>query len=143
MKSFSQAREKLERFGIRDTGGYAEILVAEALHATRNACGVQKGYDLVCKHFGRIEVRSRTLPRDGRNETRLEISGNKANGFDTFVGVLFAADLSVIGGFMLPHNEAIALAEKQKFRRIPFHVGASHAKAVDITDALKRAQTNV
>lgn len=143
MKQFSQARQQLEKFGIRDSGDYAEVLVAKALGAARNASGVQKGYDLLCPRLGKIEVRSRTLPRNGRNETRLEIPKEKANGFDVFAGVLFAADMSVIGGFLLPHDEALALAGNQKYLRIPFQVGAAHAKAIDITAQLQEAQENV
>jgi hypothetical protein len=138
MKQFSQAREQLEKFGIRDSGDYAEVLVAKALGAARNTRGVQKGCDLLCAKLGRIEVRSRTLPRDGRNETRLEVPKEKANGFDVFAGVLFAADMSVIGGFLLPHDEALALAESQKYLRIPFQVGAAHRRQPTSQHSYKR-----
>jgi hypothetical protein len=143
MKQFSQAREQLEKFGIRDSGDYAEVLAARALGVTRNESGVQKGYDLYCPKLGRIEVRSRTLPRDGRKETRLEVPKEKANGFDIFVGILFAADISIIGGFLLPHDEVLALAGNQKYLRIPFEVGAGHPKAVNITAQLREAQKNI
>ena len=89
MKQFCKARARLAKYGIRDEGGYAELLVAKALCAKRNASGVQKGYDLICKKRGKIEVRCRVLPRDGRNEDRLVIPKVKVKGFDVFVGVLF------------------------------------------------------
>ena len=145
MKQFCQARERLAKYRIRDTGDYAEILVAKALCAERNTSGVQKGYDLLCKKRGRIEVRCRVLPRDGRNEDRLEIPKAKINGFDVFAGVLFDADLSVIGGFTLPHGETIALASagNEKYLRIPFHRGVVHPKATNITSRLKKAQRNL
>jgi len=140
MKQFAKARESLEAYGIRDTGDYAEVLVAEALKATRNTSGVEKGYDILCPKLGRLEVRSRTLPRDGRNETRLEIPKEKVGGFDFFAGILFDPELSIVGGFLLPHDDTVALAGLQKFLRIPFEKGARHSNARDITALLKKAQ---
>jgi hypothetical protein len=142
MKQFCKARARLAKYGIRDEGGYAELLVAKALCVERNTSGVQKGYDLLCKKRGRIEVRCRVLPRDGRNEDRLQIPKEKVNGFDVFAGVLFNADLSIVGGFMLTHDEAIALASagNEKYLRIPFRVGIAHPKATNITARLKKAQ---
>jgi hypothetical protein len=141
MKQFCKARARLAKYGIRDEGGYAELLVAKALCAKRNASGVQKGYDLLCKKRGRIEVRCRVLPRDGRNEDRLVIPKVKIKGFDVFVGVLLDSDLSVIGGFELPHNATVALASGNE--RVPFHVGIAHPKAINITARLKKAQASL
>lgn len=143
MKQFVKAREELEPFGIRDTGDYAELLVCAALGAERNASGVTKGFDVLCETRGRIEVRSRTLPRDGRKETRLEVPKDKIGYFDYFAGVLFASDISIIGGFLLPHDDAVAIAGKQKYLRIPFEAGARQARAVDITPLLKQAQGTI
>lgn len=136
-------RQALENHGIRDTGGYAELLAAKALCATRNLSGVEKGYDLVCSNLGRIEVRSRTLPRSGRKESRIEIPSQKYDGFDWLLGILFNPDVSIVGGFLLPHDATLSLAELQQFKRIPFEVGAAHCEAIDITAKLKEAQLNL
>lgn len=143
IKQFASAREALERHAVRDTGDYAEVLVAEALKACRNTSGVTKGFDVLCATRGKIEARSRTLPRDGRNEDRLEIPRAKANGFALLAGVLFNSDLTVRGGFLLPHDDAISLSSRQKFLRIPFSVGAAHPNAQDITQLLRDAQARV
>lgn len=143
MKQFASARKALERHAVRDTGDYAEVLVAEALNACRNTNGVMKGFDVLCETRGKIEVRSRTLPRDGRNEDRLGIPQAKVNGFSVLAGVLFNSDLTIRGGFLLPHNDAIALSSKQKFLRIPFSVGAAHPHAQDITQLLLDAQARI
>lgn len=143
VKQFASAREALERHDVRDTGDYAEVLVAAALNARRNGNGVAKGSDVVCNARVRIEVRSRTLPRDGRNEDRLEVPPAKVNGFDFLAGVLFNSDLTVRGGFLLPHDDAIALSSRQKFLRFPFAVGAAHPNAQDITPLLLGAQTRI
>lgn len=86
---------------------------------------MEKGYDLICSKLGRIEVRSRTLPRSGRKETRIEIPSQKSDGFDWLLGVLFNPDVSIVGGFLLPHDATLRLAELQQFKRIPFEVGAA------------------
>ena len=143
IRDFQSIREALESHGIRDTGGYAELLVAKALGATRNISGVQKGFDITCQDRGKVEVRSRTLPRNGRNEDRIEIPEQKANGFDWLAGVLFGPDMTVIGGFLLPHDDAIELANRQRYKRISFRMAASHSSAVDITQALRDAQSSV
>jgi len=143
MRQFVKAREQLEAHGVRDTGQYAELLVCSALSAERNRSGVEKGFDIRCSANGRVEVRSRTLPRDGRNETRLEIPKEKVGHFDCFAGILFNPDISVRGGFLLPHDTAVALAGKQKFLRIPFEVGARHPEARDITALLRDAQARL
>ena len=143
LREMLQVREALEAHGIRDTGGYAELLAAKALGATRNLSGVEKGYDLVCSKLGRIEVRSRTLPRNGRKETRIEIPSQKTDGFDWLLGILFNPDVSIVGAFLLPHDAAVGLSELQQFKRIPFEVGAAHHEAIDVTSKLRDAQLNL
>lgn len=143
MKQLVQVRSELEQFGIRDSGGYAEALVAKAIGAVRNESSVNKGFDLICSSRGKIEVRSRTLPRDGRKETRLEIPKEKMGHFDFLAGVLFDSDISVIGGFLLPHNEAFILISKKRFPRLSFEAGAAHPCAIDITLRLRQAQESI
>lgn len=140
MRQFVKARECLEVFGIRDTGDYAEVLVAKALNATRNPSGVKKGFDILCSTHGKVEVRSRTLPRDGRKETRLAIPKEKVGAFAWLAGLLFDPELTVIGGFLLAHDDAVALANQHRFHRIPFERGAYHSNARDITASLRHAQ---
>jgi hypothetical protein len=143
MQQLVKARAQLETHGVRDSGQYAELLVCSALNAQRNRSGVQKGFDIRCTANGRVEVRSRTLPSDGRNETRLEIPKKKVGHFDCFAGILFNSDISVLAGFLLPHDAAVALAGKQKFLRIPFEIGARHPEARDITKLLRDAQSRL
>ena len=143
MQEYIRARDALRPYRIGNTGDYAEVLVADALSAVRNESGVTTGFDVVCARLGKIEVRSRTLPSDGRGEDRLEIPKKKIGKFMTFAGVLFASDISVIGGFLLPHDDAIELAGKQKYFRIPFSIGRAHVRAIDISDALRASQARL
>ncbi|MEN5033707.1 hypothetical protein [Pseudomonas sp. TWI929] len=140
LKTMLRYREALEAHGIRDTGGYAELLAARALCASRNKSSVEKGFDILCPQLGRIEVRSRCLPRSGRHETRIELSDKKEGGFDYLLGILFDPDIEVVGGFLLPHHAAISLSRLQQFKRIPFATGLAHPQAIDITEKLRLAQ---
>lgn len=99
-------RRKLNEFGIRDEAGYAELLVAEALGGQRNGSSVVRGWDVEAPGYGRVEVRSRTLPFDGRQETRLHLPASKRGHFDWFAGVIFNQDLTVREAFLLPHDAA-------------------------------------
>lgn len=102
----ASVRRKLAEHGIRNEGGYAEMLVAEALNGQRHSSGVVKGSDLVAPEYGRVEVRSRTLPLDGRNEARFNLPEKKRGEFDWLAGVIFNSDLSVKDAFLLPHDAA-------------------------------------
>ncbi len=54
-----------------------------------------------------------------------------------------SGDLTIGGGFLLPHDDAVSLSSRQKYLRIPFSVGAAHPNAQDITQLLRDAQARV
>jgi hypothetical protein len=110
LTELADIRKRLSVYGIRNEGGYAELLVEKALNGSRHKSGVEKGSDLVAPDYGRVEVRSRTLPLDGRKEARLNLPHMKRGGFDWFAGVVFNSDLSVKVGFLLPHDAAFDCA---------------------------------
>jgi hypothetical protein len=114
LNELASLRKKLSEHGIRDESGYAEMLVAEALKGVRHSSGVQKGSDLLAPEFGRVEVRSRTLPLDGRHEARLNLPAKKRGEFDWFAGIVFNSDLSINHAFLLPHDEAWVCASQNK-----------------------------
>ena len=114
LNELASVRRKLSEYGIRDESGYAEMLVAEALNGKRHSSGVEKGSDLLAPEFGRVEVRSRTLPLDGRNEARLNLPAKKRDGFDWFAGIVFNSDLTINHAFLLPHDEAWECASKNR-----------------------------
>lgn len=120
LNELASVRKKLSDHGIRDESGYAEMLVAEALGGKRHSSGVEKGSDLLAPEYGRVEVRSRTLPLDGRNEARLNLPEKKRGEFDWFAGVVFSSDLSINTAFLLCHEDAWECASKNKRNDVTF-----------------------
>lgn len=110
----AQIRRKLAEFGISNEAGYAELLVAEALGGKRHDNGVEQGSDLEAPGYGLVEVRSRTLPLDGRNEARLNLPKKKWGKFDWFAGVIFNSDLTVRDAFLISHDVAWECASLNK-----------------------------
>src|SRR4051812_38398045 len=81
-------KELWSLYGIKDQGQYVARLVAESLGARVVANGVNQGFDLEHDQYGRIEVRSRRLPFDGRREDRAQVPSSKYGLFDHFVHVV-------------------------------------------------------
>src|SRR4051794_15431498 len=91
-RHYASEMQLWSRFGVRELGKYAVILVGAALDARVIQNGVNRGYDLEHDSFGRIEVRSRREPLDGRSERRVELPIKKLGHFDHFVHVVFRKD---------------------------------------------------
>ncbi len=132
--------ELFRRFGIKDQGQYAARLVAQALGAKERPNGANKGFDLQSLDYGRIEVRSRRLPLDGRGEDRAQVPTSKAGFYDHFAHVLLEQDYRVIGCYVVPHDQIEWLAAASANRLVRFAQGKALPGAIDITDLLLRAQ---
>jgi hypothetical protein len=115
-----------------DDGAYAELLFVAAMGGVRNADSTAKGNDVIHPDFGRIEVRSRRLPFDGRQETRAALPEWKIGHFDWMAHILFATDYSVRGGYLAPADDFVALARRTS-RKVAFANGARLPTAIDIT----------
>lgn len=129
-----------EHFGVKDQGQYAAQLVAQALGARKLANGVNKGYDLHHDLYGRIEVRSRRYPLDGRREDRAQVPVVKAGHFDHFVHLVFDQTFSVVGAYVCPHDRICELAAASKNRCIRYAEGVVLPGVIDITGAVRQAQ---
>lgn len=140
MQELAAVREKLATHNIRDESGYAELLVAHALGAIRNSSGVTRGYDIICKYRGKIEVRSRTLPFDGRAEARIEIPPKKRGEFAWLAGVVFTPSLDVSDAYLLPHDAAWEIADTNRNARVPLKAALAHPQVEIITQALREAE---
>src|SRR2546425_1150463 len=103
MQQLSVIRAALQEYGIRDASDYAEVLVAEALHGQRVG-RVTKGHDVMAPSYGRVEVKCRQLPADGRLEQRVEFSESKEGGFDVLALVIFNVDFTVKGATVVPYK---------------------------------------
>ena len=139
MIRLAKARRVLAKFGIDGTSDYAEVIVAEALGGARVPSGVNQGYDLIVPKFGRVEVKCRQLPRDGRCEERVDLRDTKADGFDHLAVVVFFPDYSVKGAVLVPYEQVWPIIESRTYRRIGYSEARHLDGAVDITEPVSAA----
>jgi hypothetical protein len=118
---------------IRSASDYAEQLVAEALHGTREKNAVTKGYDLTAPGLGRVEVKFRRLPNDGRIEERVALGSAKQDGFDYLAVVILHADFRVKGAVLVPYGEAWKFVQESAYNRISFAQACTCEGAINIT----------
>lgn len=118
---------------IHSVADYSEQIVAEALEGRRVSNGITKGYDLLAPAYGRVEVKFRQLPNDGRLEERVALSDAKEGEFDHLAIVVFAADFSIKGSVLVPFHEAWSFVEASPYNRISYTQACSCQSAVDIT----------
>jgi hypothetical protein len=136
-------QELWSRYRIRDQGQYAARLVGEAIGARVLANGVNKGFDLEHDNYGRIEVRSRRYPLDGRREDRAQVPARKAGLFDYFAHIVLDTNFTIAGGYLAPHDVIDALARRGRQRYVRFSDGRALPGAIDITLLLREAQTRI
>jgi len=105
MVQLAVIQSRLANFGIRGASDYAEVLVAEATDGERMKSGVNQGFDVTSPEYGRIEVKCRRLPADGRREERVDLRDTKAGGFDFLALVVFYPDFNVKGAAMAPYDQ--------------------------------------
>lgn len=126
-------RELLLRHQISSLSDYAEQIVAEALHGERKESGVSKGYDLTAPGFGRVEVKFRRLPSDGRIEERVALSDAKKDGFDYLAIVIFEVDIRVKGAVLVPYLEAWKFIQQSDYNRMSYSQACTSKGAINIT----------
>jgi hypothetical protein len=133
MRQLGALRDRLREFGIRDASDYAEVLVAEALVGQRLRSRVTKGHDVLAAPYGRIEVKCRQLPVDGRVEERVEVGAGKEGGFGFLAVVIFKPDFTVKGAVVVPSNVVWQFVAQQAYNRVSYSQACGLAGAVDIT----------
>jgi hypothetical protein len=139
MRQLAEMRGCLAEFGIRDTPDYAEVLVAEALEGDRVPNSVNQGYDVTSPKYGRVEVKCRVLPTDGRREERVDVRDTKADGFDYLAIVVFYPDYSVSGAVLVPYGEVWPIIDSRKYRRVSYGEACHMEGIVDITEFVSAA----
>jgi hypothetical protein len=132
-------RELAVEHQIRSVADYAEQIVAEALNGTRERNGITKGFDLSAPGFGRVEVKFRQLPKDGRLEERVSLNGTKKDGFDYLAVVVFASDFTVKGAVLVPYAEAWHFVNVSPYNRISYCQACSCKGAINITQEVNVA----
>ena len=139
MTQLALVRSRLAKRGIRQVSDYAELLVAEALEGRRQENSQTAGYDLHAPRYGRVEVKSRRLPSNGRREERVSLDESKKDGFDFLAVVIFFPDFHVKGAVLIPYARVWPLASRHKYRRIDYKEVLAMEGAVDITYAVAKA----
>jgi hypothetical protein len=139
MRQLARLRKQLREFNIRDASDYAEILVADALQGERLPSRVSKGHDVFTKTHGRVEVKCRQLPSDGRIEERVEVGASKEDGFEFLAIVIFREDFAVKGAVMVPYAAVWELVVRQAYNRVSYPQACALSGAVDITSAVQTA----
>jgi hypothetical protein len=139
MRSLASVRSELQKHGIRDGCDYAEAIVAEAVGGIRKPSGVNKGLDIQSSLFGRIEVKCRQLPRDGRIEERVSLGNTKEGGFDHLAVVVFKPDFEVKGAVLVPYWRVWDFVQANPYGRISYAQACRLSDAVDITAAVVAA----
>jgi hypothetical protein len=139
MSKLAILRNELSVHRIRNTSDYAEVLVAEALNAQRIPNGVNQGYDLISSKYGRIEVKCRMLPTDGRIEERVDLKGSKIHGFDYLAIVIFYPDFGVKGSILVPYDNVWPIVDSRPYRRISYGEACQLHETVDITELVSSA----
>lgn len=139
MQQLGLIRAALRKYGIRAASDYAEVLVAEALQGKRVLSRVTKGHDVTSPVYGRVEVKCRQLPADGRMEERVEVSPSKETGFDFLAIVIFNVDFTVKGATLMPYAAVWDLVVHQHYNRISYPQAMLIDNALDITRDVRKA----
>jgi hypothetical protein len=119
-KRHDMMRRLVVEYNIRSLSDYAEQLVAEALGGNRTECVTNKGVDVTVPALGRVEVKCRRLPHDGRVEERVSIGRSKDHEFDYLAVVISGTDLDIKGAVLVPHDAAERVFETSRYRRINY-----------------------
>ena len=138
IQAYAAALERLQNFDIRSIGDYAEALVAEALAGKRVSRNT-KGHDVLAPLYGRIEIKCRVLPRNGRSEQRATLGSTKMDGFDYLALVTFDRDLSIKTAVIVPHAATWEFVQTTYRHRIKPDEALKLSGAKDITDAVRMA----
>ncbi|MEX2671678.1 MAG: hypothetical protein WD294_06160 [Phycisphaeraceae bacterium] len=133
MAQLAVLRTRLAKYQIRGASDYAEVLIAESVGGERAASGVNQGFDVTSQDFGRIEVKCRRLPADGRREERVDLRETKADGFDSLAIVIFFPDFNVKGAVLVPYAEVWPVVAARPYRRISYPEACRLSGAIDIT----------
>ena len=143
MNRLFEVQTELSIHGINqnnEAGSYAEILIANALKSQRLTNGVNKGYDILSDKWGRVEVKSRRLPFDGRAETRVSIQKSKEGGFDHLAFVVFETNWSIHKALLLPYTQAWEAASMNTQRYLSLPDAKQLPDALDITGLVTEAR---
>ncbi|HZL34216.1 MAG TPA: hypothetical protein VFC78_02835 [Tepidisphaeraceae bacterium] len=140
LAQYFSALQKLEPYSIKTLADYAEYAFEAALGGKRVGRN-GKGYDLIVPRLGRVQVKSRQLPSDGRIEERLHLSTCSAGSCDFLAAIIFNADFSVKKATVVPFLAVFDFMQRHvdPQKKIRFDLIAALPGAGDVTSDVRRA----
>ena len=139
LRAYLTSLERLRPYGIESLSDYAEYAFEQALQGKRVARG-KKGHDVLLPRLGRVQVKERRLPADGRLEERLHLRNCSSEGCDFIGAVIFANDYTVKKATLVPFAEVerMILTHPDREKKVRFDLIAALPSAVDLTERLQR-----
>jgi len=139
ISDYLAALEKLRPYGIESLCDYAEYAFERALGGKRVARGL-KGHDVVVPRLGRVQVKERRLPADGRIEERLHLLNVTKSSCDHVGAIIFNNDYTVKKATLVPHPQVWTLlcAHPDPEKKVKFDLLARLPGAIDLTDRLRQ-----
>jgi hypothetical protein len=140
LTQYLAAMDRLRPHGIESMADFAEHLFAITLGGERLTRG-SKGHDVLVPDLGRVQVKERRLPADGRIEERLHLKSLSCDSCDYLAAVIFANDFTVKKATLVPHAEVWQLirSHRDPERKVRFDLIAALPSAVDMTERLRAA----
>lgn len=129
----------LQKHGRCSPGYFAELVFAAAF-STELEEPFNPGYDIRTREHGRVQVKCRRLPADGRREERLHLRDMEPGSFDYLGAVIFNNDWTVKSGALIPANVVWQLIHLHDYNqgKIPYIEVRSLPGAVDVADRLRQ-----
>jgi hypothetical protein len=139
VRALLQTIESLREYDIQTLADYAEFLFAKALRGERHRRG-HKGCDVTCDAYGRVQVKHRLLPRDGRIEERLHCRNLDPLAFDTLGAVIFNTDATVKKALVVRQADmwTVYQSTADPDKKISYAKFAALPAATDMTAALRQ-----
>lgn len=139
LKAYLSALDQLRPYGIESIPDFAEYIFEQALNGERVARG-SKGHDVLAPKLGRVQVKERRLPSNGRLEERLHLRNVSDKSCDYIGAVIFNNDLSVKKATLVPHAPVwrLILSHNDPEKKVRFDLLASLPGARDLTKELRR-----
>ncbi len=137
--AYLYAMERLRPYGIESIADFAEFLFASALGGERVGRG-KKGHDVIVPKMGRVQVKERRLPADGRKEERLHLKNMECSSCDFLGAVIFENDFGIKKATLVPHKIVwqVILRHPDPERKVRFDLIAGLPGAEDMTERLRK-----
>jgi hypothetical protein len=140
LTQYLTAMDQLRPHGIKSIADFPECLFAVTLGGDRVMRG-RKGHDVLVPDLGRVQVKERRLPADGRMAERLHLKNLTCDSCDHLAAVIFANHFTVTKATLAPHADVWRLiqSDPDPEKKVRFDLIARLATAVDMThrDAIR------